>query len=109
MASSLTRHSTYSYRYASDVVHAFVQKYARVLVLISYIYQVDKKELVEKLKYLFMKNNTKWNVVRDLLKRVQNREDMDYLRSLPRLQAQSYIHMLRSFAEDSVIEPENWE
>lgn len=86
-----------------------MQKYARVVLFVAYVYEREPWELREKLKKVFMENNVKWNVIRDMLKRLQNREDLAYLRTLDKEKAKTYIHMLRTFAEDSAIEPENWE
>jgi len=98
----------YSYRNATEVVEAFTTKYARVLLFIARTYGKEPRALKEKLKIVYMKNNTKWNVVRDFIKKLEKTEEIAYLSSLPVPERKSYLHMLRTFAEDSVIEPENW-
>lgn len=104
MKSSPIRDSVYSFRNADDVVRAFMRKYARVSVNICKMQGVPIEGLRNYLIGLYMYRNARWNRVREILKRLQDADEIDYLYHLSKADRPKYIQMLSSLMEDEWLE-----
>lgn len=93
----------YPYQYAESVVDAFVDKYARATNFLAKVSGVSALAYREHLIKLFMVNNQKWNVIRDLIKWVAAPTRFNRLRAMEVEDCQTYLTYVRYECEELVI------
>lgn len=106
MIHPISRESVYSYRSADHAVRDFMIKRARVILFICKTTSIDVKSFRISSIKLFMYRNRSWNVFREVIKRLDTAEEMDYFVHLEWADRPKYLTFVKHMAEDWLIDHE---
>ena len=98
--------TSYSYRYADEVVNSFIDKRGRTTYFLAKMLGIEPKEFVYGLKKLFMWQNGRWNAVRDTIKYVDNHNLYEMIAKLDYENRLIYLTKVKNFVEDFIISGE---
>lgn len=98
------KQAVYAFRYSADVVESFIEKYSRATIFISKKLGITPKEFKYSLINLFMKRNAKWNMTREVIKRVHNQNLYPVLSPLSRDEFLKYLTVVRVIIDDEFME-----
>lgn len=93
----------YPYHYSASIIDAFLDHYSRATIFVAKKLHMDPREYRTHLIMLFMKQNTKWNVVRDLLKFVQNVRMWEHPRGWTDEHVIKYLTSVKYDCEDAIL------
>ena len=100
------REAVYSYRYAVLVVDRFIDSYSRVINFVAKKLWMDPKELRDMLVNQFMHKNARWNVTRDMFKKIDRQDLYDELSVYDKETFVKYLTCVKSLSEDWLIDHE---
>lgn len=101
---SSAKRAIYSFRFAESVVDSFIEKYARATIFVCKKCNIKGNAFRYGLIKAFMYNQTRWKVLREMIKYVEKHDLVREWANLPVDQFPYYLTFVRTTCEDYLID-----
>lgn len=96
----------YPYFYSASIVDSFIDSYSRATYFLAKKLGYDPKDFRMTLIKLFMSGSPRWNITREVIKKVENWNMYNELMTYDRSGVLKYLTSVRTMVEDELIDKE---